>query len=409
MRRLLFVLLMVALLAPMVAQGTQGDNFIGYGAVSRAMGGTGIAQPMGAESVLKNPALLTYSKGFSFTFAGTYFKPEVSSKASIATEKTSTADKAMIPAIGLVSELGNNLFFGLGAYGTGGSGVDYRDTATGDKLYRLSTVLSMMKFVPTLAYKMDNLSIGLGAAIMYGALGLTYDRGMNAAAAQGGGAIGSEGPGTSDDLGYGFDLGLAYQFNNFTFGFNYQSAIEMEYKKQLVDAAADFGVSAIITSDKLEQPAEIGLGVSYVWNALTATIDYKQVKWSDATGYKQFKWEDQDLFSLGLAYNLGKTDLRFGYSMGDAPVQDKAIKTTAATTDYPINLLNGVGFPATSDSHITFGVGHDVTKTFSMDFAFVYSPEVEITANYLTAADGAYTYTTKHSEKSLTLAANWQF
>ncbi|MBT3237028.1 MAG: aromatic hydrocarbon degradation protein, partial [Bdellovibrionales bacterium] len=75
MQKLLLVLLTITLLTPVVSQATQGDNFIGYGAVSRAMGGTGIAQPMGAESVLKNPALLTYNKGFSFSFAGTYFVP----------------------------------------------------------------------------------------------------------------------------------------------------------------------------------------------------------------------------------------------------------------------------------------------------------------------------------------------
>ncbi|MBT3236046.1 MAG: hypothetical protein HN353_08855, partial [Bdellovibrionales bacterium] len=366
---------------------------------------------------------LTYNKGFSFSFAGTYFVPEVSSNRATYTEKTSAVDRAMIPAIGLVQAINDKLYFGLGAYGTGGSGVDYRGTDAGDAelgnsgdgLYRLSTILSMMKFVPTLAYKVNsNLSLGVGVAIMYGALGMSYDRSMQIRCPAGGvvpnctttgdswGQIGSEGTGTSDDLGYGFDLGVAYQFNNFTFGFNYQSAIEMEYSKQLTNAAADFGVSTIITSDILEQPAEMGLGVSYVLNALTATFDYKQVKWSDATGYKEFKWVDQDIFSFGLAYNIGKNDLRFGYSMGDAPVGSKALKSDTKA----INLLNGAGFPATSDSHITFGLGHDCTKNFSIDLAFVYSPEVETVATYNNAAD---TITTKHTEKSATIAANWQF
>jgi len=56
---------------------TNGDTLIGLGAISRSMGGTGIAHFSGAESALKNPAILAKQKGFEVMFGGTYFAPDV--------------------------------------------------------------------------------------------------------------------------------------------------------------------------------------------------------------------------------------------------------------------------------------------------------------------------------------------
>ena len=56
---------------------TNGDTLIGLGAISRSMGGTGIAHFSGAESALKNPALLAKQKGIEVMFGGTFFAPDV--------------------------------------------------------------------------------------------------------------------------------------------------------------------------------------------------------------------------------------------------------------------------------------------------------------------------------------------
>ncbi|MBN2824478.1 MAG: aromatic hydrocarbon degradation protein, partial [Campylobacterales bacterium] len=59
---------------------TNGDNMIGLGPESRALGGTGIALGMGADSVFKNPAWLVDTKGFEGMFGATLFMPTVKGK-----------------------------------------------------------------------------------------------------------------------------------------------------------------------------------------------------------------------------------------------------------------------------------------------------------------------------------------
>jgi len=57
---------------PLVTFATNGDLLIGVGAVSRSMGGIGIAVPTGADGVIfSNPALMTYYDKTIFSFGGT--------------------------------------------------------------------------------------------------------------------------------------------------------------------------------------------------------------------------------------------------------------------------------------------------------------------------------------------------
>lgn len=400
-------------LASVGAMATNGDNMIGFGAKSMALGGTGIAMPMGPESVLKNPALITQTKNrFEFLFAGTYFSPDVKTKAEGATEKQSEADKFMIPSIGLVHNIAPNFYFGLGAYGTSGLGVDYRGTTADDDLFKMSTSLTLMKFMPTVAYKNENFSVGVGLAIQYGSLGISYDNGADVAGA--GVPIGGQGNGTSDDLGTGFDIGLGYNWDKLSLGLNYQSEIEMEYKHQIKNAAADFGLTTGFT-DKLTQPAEYGVGLAYDFGSLKTTFDYKIIKWEDADGYKEFGWEDQNIFAVGVAYALERTTLRAGYNYGKSAVGDKALKTPDTHEARTIHLFNALGFPATIESHITLGAGHQFTDNFGMDFAFVHAPEVKETAQVRNGnfgggmGDSNYTQDVTHSQSSYTLGGNWTF
>ncbi len=401
------LLLSFSLLLTNAAFATNGDNMIGFGAVSRSMGGTGIALPMGPESALKNPALLTHDKTFEFSFAGTYFAPQVESKNENRADKTieSDADTFMIPAIGFTYAINKDFTFGMGAFGTSGLGVDYRDSrasstaAQDDGLFKMATSLTLMKFSPSLAYQWKNLLVGVRFDILYGSLGISYDQ------ASAGSTAGSQGAGTSDDLGFGYDLGLGYAWENFTFGVNYQAPIKMEYKKQLTDSAADFGASSVIGSDELEQPAEIGLGVAYTWNALTVTADYKMIQWEDAEGYKSFGWDNQDVYSLGLQYALKETKIRAGFNYAKSPLQDNAInRSKDMMTDGQIHVLNLIGFPAIIDKHFTLGVGHEFNKNFGMDFAATYSPEVTEATQF-----NGQNFETKHSQYSTSLAMRWNY
>jgi long-chain fatty acid transport protein len=118
------------------AFATNGDNLIGLGAKSRAMGGTGIAHFNGAESATANPALIVKSKGTSFAFGGTYFRPDVEIQADgpsvsngmEAGSRTyeSDAKHNVIPYVALTESFGNGWAVGASMYGSAGMGVDYR-------------------------------------------------------------------------------------------------------------------------------------------------------------------------------------------------------------------------------------------------------------------------------------------
>jgi long-chain fatty acid transport protein len=57
---------------------TNGDNLIGVFPASRGMGGIGVGMPVGpTDTIFRNPAWMTYYKGFNMSFGGILFFPEV--------------------------------------------------------------------------------------------------------------------------------------------------------------------------------------------------------------------------------------------------------------------------------------------------------------------------------------------
>ena len=412
---------LAVLLTGTAAFATNGDNMIGVGAQSRAMGGTGIALNMGAESAIKNPALLSKTQGYEFMFAGTMFMPKVETTNQAASMGSggmygtveSEADSFMIPAIALSHQINDEITFGIGAYGTSGLGVDFRKADANDGLYKMSTALSIMQFIPAIAYKtpVEGLSVGAGIVIQYGSLGISYDRGVQFTAMDGNSyPVGSEGSGTSDDLSTGFDLGASYTYGAFTVGFNHKTAIEMEYKHQIAAASADFGLTGF--TDKLTQPAETGIGVAYAEGPLAVTADFKTIAWSSADGYDKFGWDDQTVIALGAAYAIDATTLRIGYNQASHPLGDDAVKSGSMTNPggYSIAAFNIIGFPATVESHITLGASHEFTKGFGMDFAYTMATETTTEATGYDQANAMEIgFEAKHSQSALTVAARWGF
>ena len=421
-------------LATTPALATNGDHLIGLGAQSRALGGTGIAAYYGAESALVNPALLAKAKANEFTFAGTIFKPNVKvSQANSApsnpllhTSDTSSADMSVIPEVAIVNPISEHWTFGIGIFGTAGMGVDYRDNAA---LNNARTNLQLMKFAPSLAYHEDNWGIGASLAVMYGSLDISYKcngryNGATLvdpyACPNATGGLSSQQGGTggvSDDYGLGWQIGGYLDVTpDVTVAFNYQSPISMKYKGQIYSAAQDFGVSHLITSDKLEQPATVGIGVNWKVDRYEIALDAKQIKWGSATGYKDFGWEDQNVYGLGIRYHGDGYWLGLGYNYGSNPIKKNPTGTQA---DYSLNRLNYLMFPGIVERHFTVGGGYRFSKGFSIDFAATYAPEVTETVRNAYAADvtndgavdaqGVFDLTTKHSQTSYTLSLRYDF
>ncbi|OYZ30687.1 MAG: hypothetical protein B7Y30_12225, partial [Campylobacterales bacterium 16-40-21] len=162
------------------AFATNGDNLIGLGAKSRAMGGTGTAHYNGAESATSNPALITKSKGTQFTFGGTYFSPDVEVKTAGtqggANNLTATSDAKhnIIPYVALTENLGNGFAIGTSMFGSAGMGTDWRsgngaigNPSIGDMgLYSMRSNLLLLKFSVPVAYGQDNWSVGVAPVLM---------------------------------------------------------------------------------------------------------------------------------------------------------------------------------------------------------------------------------------------------
>jgi long-chain fatty acid transport protein len=405
------------------AFATNGDNLIGLGAQSRALGGTGTAAFFGSENALTNPALLGKMQGTEFAIGGTIFMPDVKATSNVATpdgsfaSADSDADLSVIPEVSMANRINDNLTFGLGMYGTAGMGVDYRgDSPDNNALFQGYTNLQLMKFVPSLAYNNGAFGVGAAAVIQYGALDINYVT-----------PAGSVGDGTATDLGFGFNLGGYFDVTkDLTVGLAYQSEIGMTYDDQLTIAADGFGIGTCATctqtivSNDLAQPAEIKAGVAYTTGPWMFTGDFKRIMWADADGYKDFNWDDQDVFGLGVKYSANGWWVGAGYNHGDDPIQvlPNASSMPAAYVNQAINMFNNHFFPAVVEDHFTVGGGVKLGKNTMLEGALVYADETSktIDTGIITSAfaaapmpPDATSHTVDHSQLGITVSVRMNF
>lgn len=371
------------------AFATNGSTMIGMGAKANGMAGAGIGMSHGAESALTNPALISTVDNNEVSFGGTFFMPNVSFDNGLgAGAKDSAADLSVIPTVAVASKISDNLHIGVGMWGTAGMGVDYRDESSN---FKMVTNLQLMQFGVPIAYSTNGVSVAFTPLIQYGSLDINYDAGA-----------GSNGAGVSQDLAFGYNLGVSYNIENITIGAVYKSQIDMEYKGQLSTAMAGFGQT--YTNDTLSTPSEMGLGASYNMNEHTIALDYKIIKWADAEGYKDFKWDDQSVILLGYEYTTKEWAARVGYNYAKSPISDQGVAGTLTNT------LNLLGFPGIIESHLALGCTYNLSEVASVDLAYVYAPEAKesmVVSN--NPNPGTRTIETTHSQSALSVAVNYTF
>jgi len=334
------------------------------------MGGVGIAKAQDSISaIFANPATLTQLEQNQFDFAGTYFMPTVKADVkttSFGTWKHESKDAAYaIPAIGLSYKINEKYVFGIGAYGVSGMGVDYRNTDTAGKM---NTKLSVMKFVPALAYKNGPISYGLGFDIDYQAADF--------------------GSGLSHNYAIGARIGANYEYGKWNFGLIYVSPQNVEHKR-----IYDFDMDSVFDDLKLENPAQYGLGISHkCTDKLTSSIEVKYLDWKNADGYKDFDWESQFVYALGLNYKAtDKFSLRLGYNYGKNPLKKHDNFNAAGNTTIQGKTMNNlnyeyfrvIGFPAVVENHLTFGFGYALDEKVSLNMGYKHAFEKSIKENFV--------------------------
>lgn len=396
-------LLAAVLVSAFAANGyaTNGDNLIGVGPTSRAMGGTGIAAPQDAISaIFSNPAALSQLEGSQFNFAGTYFSPTVKARvvspppaAGVGNWNAESQDAAYaVPAIGLSTPMNDKMTFGIAAYGVSGMGVDYRDKDPMDT----NTKVSVMKFVPAFAYKNGNFSYGAGLDIDYQAADF--------------------GAGMSHNYAVGLRLGAAYAMDKWSFGATYVTPQNVEHKRIYNFDAAPFGSSTSYDDLKLENPAQLGVGAAYKGlDKWLFTADLKYVDWANADGYSDFDWESQTVFGLGVQNKASdKLTLRAGWNYGKNPVKEhNGFNVNGATSvqgtpmsEFGYEYFRVIGFPGVVEHHLTLGAGYEFSPKFALNLGYKKAFSKKITE---TDSSGAHTLQSELSEDAYDLGLTFKF
>jgi len=425
--RLAAALALVLAAAP--AHATNGMRMIGFSPVQNGMGGVGVGATLDGGSVLTNPAGIT-ELGARLDVGLTTFKPDVEYKATgIAppfvnqdgvTFKTDRG-ASFIPNLGVVIPLGGGFTAGVGAFGVGGMGVDYKAN-----LYsgRTLTSYQQLRLAPAIAYKVNDMfSAGVTLNAMWGQM--KYD------VASG---FGQQLHDTANAFGYGATIGLKFTpVKDLTFGLAYETKSNFsDFKFDIPAHVAPDGAGGTVNipagTDKLafDQPAVASGGVA--WKAmpeLVLAFDVQWINWSDvmgkglpkytntdpATGASttgaipfNMSWDDQVVFKVGAQFQATKElALRLGYDYGKHPLPaDRAFENIA--------------FPAVVEHHITAGVGYAVTEKLAINVAGMYSPKTT-----LKGANGEYpnpdgsggqgltSYETSMSQFSIDVGVAWQF
>jgi len=189
----------------------------------------------------------------------------------------------------------------------------------------------------------------------------------------------------------------------------------------------------------MEQPWEVAIGFGYdLTDQVTITGDYRYIAWGLAEGYKDFGWENQSVYAMGFEFRPNKQfRFRGGYNYADSPLKEESGEIGSLLNDVQgsyvfnqsISMLNMVGFPAITTTHFTLGAGYDFSENLTIDGAFMYSPETEVTRSgalipgasglltsaaglpdfTIDAADMTYSYTSKMEQMTLSLGMNYRF
>ena len=362
---------------------TNGNNLIATGTKSRGMGGVGIAKSFGAESGLANPALISTVKNMEVSGSLTFFGPDVSygsdtlSKAQldfIFVIADSNDEMTTIPEISFAQRINEDFVYGVSVTGTAAMGVDYSEEKPESTL-NMKTNLQLLKISIPLSYQVNSFAFGFSPVMQFGTLEMSHitlksDK-----------SIGSLDNGPASDTSIGFEMGMAYDFNEIgieglSMGLVYKSKFKMSYDNTisaLVAAFNTFGNVGISSGDNLDQPAEIGLGFAYVLGEHTLGFDYRKMNWEDASGFSDFGWEDQDVYAIGYAYKTSDYTLRAGLNYAKSPIKEQDGSTYSGAI---INSFNLAGFPGIVEKHYTIGMSFFANDEVEIDLAMVYANEV---------------------------------
>ena len=367
-----------------------GARMIGFGPVQRSMGGASVGLPLDTATTISNPSGMVAIEGAMFQFGVTQLTGKTSIESvtmdangsgagmpDTSSPVESGTSSAAMPGFGLVLG-GDTLKFGIGAYGTGGGGVDY--TAG---IYGADATSNLTKFRIAPALALDMGAISLGASYNYGMATMAFQAaGMpeaKEAAATGSGYT----VGALIRMGEMFSIGFAHE--------SQQDYSEFEYSGTGSDGSTTTGTL------NLDSPAVTTVGFGFNFGAFKIAYDIETIKWSEVMGkdmptstysYYTFdtNWKDQTVKKLGIELALGDSFIiRVGNNKGDSPTDDSAS-------------IENMVIPAFMENHTTVGGSFIFSDSFRVDFATTSADEATVTgadsASYIEAYETKASMTT---------------
>jgi long-chain fatty acid transport protein len=415
-RKLFLLTPLCALLAAGSAHATNGMLMEGYGPISTGMGGASQAIDHGNAGMAQNPATLgmmedgTARVDVAFGILG----PDVtSSMPAFGMSAKSGGTSYVMPAFGYTRRSGA-LTYGLGMFAQGGMGTEYDANSfmAGGSGSPVRSELGVGNVIFPVAYQVNsNLTVGATLKFMWSSL----DMRLAASGAQLAGMVTggtepiaqaaaglAEAPwaridfsddndftGAAKSTGFGASLGATYKVNpEVMVGASYQFKSALNDMETASSAASMTGPGGFVDNGKItvidfQMPSVLAAGAS--WQAspsLLLAADLKYIGWADAM--KSFKmrydssgmggsvsfampqeWKDQTVLNLGMAWKANDAlTLRAGVNLADNPIPDTYV--------HPL-------FPATVKSHVTLGLGYQVSKAGDFNMSVTMAPKVTVT------------------------------
>ena len=403
------------------AWSTEGLRLEGYGAVSRAMGGTALAQDVGVAGMMVNPATLSMApEGRRFSLGADVITADIVNEDLTTGEQVRSSDRGqnrgpyVAPQIGYTVNRGD-WAFGVGAFALGGLGTEYGSdsflsdgtsgTATG---LENSSRLLVVDIPFALSFRVnESLSIGATVDAVWSGMNLNLLLGANqvgsliADGRVSGSLLGTlatlpaldgahlsftrEHPLSSgaDAWGVSGRLGLSWRASDNTrvgAAYNFGTRLN-DLQGDAVLTAVDLVAGQIPIKGRVDiadfqMPASLGVGVTHeLRDHWRVSLDVSRVFWRDVlkdihVGFTSDggddlnlvlpqNYKDQTIVAFGSAYSIGDWVLRAGYRHGTEVVPDRDLFVTLPVTPTRI-LSTGFSYRLSTRSQIDFAYSHNL-------------------------------------------------
>ena len=335
---------------------------------------------------------------------------EATSRSAQVTENGATiksdTNPFIIPAVGFVVPVTEEVKFGFGIYSTSGAGVDYRSNLYNAVTY---TYYTNTKIAPAFSYSFGDLA-SIGIAPTLNVASFAFEVAGNPAHSN---AIAYGGGLTAGvlinplELFEEEDLPSCISQDFLSVGFAYESKqwfTRFEYNTSGGKDKLEFDLPQTFTVGLGLRPTKkLRLGFDAAW------IDWSSVLGNDlpayaanASGSSAFNsnWNNQIVYKVGGELDVledsivKKLTLRLGYNYGAAPI----------SKDRP---FENIALPGIAEHHLTCGAGVKFTEKLGLNAAFMYSPKNSVDSSNL----GAYIDDAKSrlSQYSVDVAITYEF